>query len=291
MWFVFGNPTQNSGPFRDCFKAHKALWNCRQIDSRECSITNKDYLRSLVEQYGEDSDYIKVRVRGMFPSMSVNQFISTMDVDSAFGKVLLPEQYMFAPKILTLDNAWEGDDDGVIGLRQGLNFRILKVFAKNDNDIHVANLLARFEDEENVDAVFIDAGYGTGVVSAGHTLGRSWRLVWFSGESSDEGCLNKRAEMAKLCRDWLKSGGAIPKDQSLYDELVEFQTVPRVDGKIQIEPKKEFKRRVGWSPGRADCLWLSFAYPVMPKASSWEEMVANQRQESEPGFRYWSDRR
>jgi hypothetical protein len=66
----------------------------------------------------------------------------------------------------------------VIGLRQGLSFRILRTMAKNDNDILVANLLARLEDEEQADAVFVDGGYGTGIISAGRTMGRDWMIVW-----------------------------------------------------------------------------------------------------------------
>ena len=75
---------------------------------------------------------------------------------------------------------------------------------KNDNDIQVANIIASLEDSEGADAVFIDAGYGTGIVSAGRTLGRSRQLVWFAGESADPGCLNKRAEISKPMRDRLK---------------------------------------------------------------------------------------
>ena len=57
----------------------------------------------------------------------------------------------------------------------------------------MANTIARLEEEYNADAVFIDAGYGTGIKSAGDVMGRSWRLIWFSGKTVDEGYLNKRA--------------------------------------------------------------------------------------------------
>lgn len=266
MKFAFGNGTRNTGWFKDCFgqKAHR--WGGRHIDSREVQITNKVMLQEFIDDYGIDSDFVKVRVRGMFPSLSIKQFISEKDVDAAFGRDLKAEQYNFAPKILTLDNSWEGDDEGVIGLRQGLRFDVLRTFAKNDNDIQVANMLALLEDEHTADAVFIDAGYGTGVVSAGKTLGRDWTLVWFAEASSDQGCLNKRAEMWKLGRDWLKSGGAIPKDHTLHRDLIGPETVPRLDGKIQLEAKKDMKKRKVASPNRADALMLSFAYDVSPKS-------------------------
>lgn len=262
LWLVFGNPTRNTGRFRECFRRFRTLWKTRQIDSRDVEGTNKEHLAELVKTYGEDSDIVKVRVRGMFPAMSAKQFISTTDVDASVGRHLREEQYSFASKILTCDPAWEGDDELVIGLRQGLYFRILATIAKNDNDLQIATILAKHQDEQHADAVFIDAGYGTGIYSAGKSWGRTWQLVWFAEASADPGCANKRAEMWKGVRDWLKAGGSIPKDDVLYQDLIGPETVGRPDGKIQLESKKDMKARGLPSPGRGDALALSFAYPV-----------------------------
>lgn len=265
IWIAFGNPTRNIGRFRECFRRFKHRWITRQIDSRTVEGTNKEQIAKWAADYGEDSDFFKVRVRGLFPSMSARQFISETDVSAAYGKKLEPDQYEFAPKIITVDPAWEGDDEFVISLRQGLHFRVLDTFAKNDNDLVMAQKIARWEDELQADAVFVDAGYGTGIVSAGQGLGRDWTLVWFASESGDIGCLNKRAEMWKLARDWLKQGGSIQADPVLRDELQAPEIVPRLDGKIQIESKKEMKARGVPSPNRADSLVLSFAYPVVKR--------------------------
>ena len=266
MFFKFGNPTRNSGDFHRCFHGMKHRWQTRQIDSRDVAITNKALLQEWIEDYGIDSDFVKIRVRGLFPSLSAKQFIAGADVDAAYGRELRLEQFNFAPKILTCDPAWEGDDLLVIGLRQGLLFKILRAIPKNDNDIHIANLLARDEDEHQADAVFIDAGYGTGIVSAGQTMGRDWTLVWFAAAAADPGCLNKRAEIWKQMRDWLKQGGCLPKDPELYADLTAPETVPRLDGKIQLESKADMKKRKLASPNKADALALSFAYPVQKKS-------------------------
>lgn len=271
IWIAFGNPTRNTGRFKDCFGKLKHRWNKKQIDSRTVEGTNKIQIQKWIEDYGEDSDFVKVRVRGLFPSASFKQFISLEDVDKGFGKELRHDQYSFAPKILTVDPAWEGDDEFVISIRQGLKFRVLRTIAKNDNDIQMASLIASIEDEEKADAVFVDAGYGTGIVSGGKTMGRSWVLVWFASASNDEGCLNKRAEMWKLTRDWLKDGGVIPNDPQLHQELISPETVPRSDGKIQIESKSDMKARGVPSPNRADSLVLTFAYPVTAKRRVEEE--------------------
>lgn len=265
MMFAFGNPTMNGGWFYECFNSQRHRWNQQQIDSRDVQITNKKYLGELIDDYGVDSDYVKVRVRGMFPSLSVTQYISTVDADAGFRRHLKDEQYKFAPIILTCDPAWEGDDELVIGKRQGLRYDVLEVIGKNDNDMVIANKIARYEDDLKADAVFIDGGFGTGIISAGRTLKRNWQIVWASGESPDVGCLNMRAFTTQCVRNWLKEGGSYG-DQRLHDELVAPQVAPRMDGKLQIEAKKDIKKRIGYSPGRFDSLALSFAYPVAAKA-------------------------
>jgi len=265
IWIVFGNPTRNVGRFRDCFTRLRHRWHNRQIDSRDVEGTNKVQIDKWIEDYGVDSDFVKVRVRGMFPSMSAKQFISVTDVDAAYGKHIRDEQYTFAPKIITCDPAWEGDDELVIGMRQGLMFKIMRVIPKNDNDIDIATILAHIEDEEQADAVFVDGGYGTGIISAGRTMNRDWVIVWFSSESTDPGCLNKRAQMWNESKKWLKEGGSIPEDLVLYQDLIGPETVSRLDGKIQLESKSDMKKRGLPSPGRGDALALSFAYPVQKK--------------------------
>lgn len=262
IWCAFGNPTRNTGRFRECWRKFRKMWKTWQIDSRTAKMSNKQLLQEWIDAYGILSDFVKVRVLGMFPSMSVKQFISSDDVDKAYGLELRAEQYSFAPKILTCDPAWEGDDDLIIALRQGLHFKILRTLPKNDNDIQVATILANIEDEEKPQAVILDAGYGTGIVSAGRTMKRNWQAIWFNGESPDVGCLNMRAYMWNEMKKWIKSGGAIPKDQQIYDDLIGPETVPRLDGKIQLEAKKDMKKRGLPSPNKADALALSFAFPV-----------------------------
>jgi len=265
IWACFGNITRGSGRFRECFRRLRHRWTNWQIDSREVEGTNKDQIKKWAVDYGEDSDFFKVRVRGMAPSMSSKQFISTEDVDAAFAREIEEKSYSFAPKILTCDPAWDGDDELVIGLRQGLKFQVLKTMPKNDDDVYVAGVLAEFEDEHEADAVFIDLGYGTGIFSAGKALNRRWVLVAFGGKSTDPGCALKRDQMWNDTRKWLREGGCIPKDQILYDELVTVEKKARLDGKIKLESKENMKKRGLPSPNRGDALALSFALPVTKK--------------------------
>lgn len=263
IWIVFGNPTRNSGRFRECFRKYRHRWHHLQIDSRTVPGTNKKKIAQWAEDHGEDSDFFKIRVRGQFPSQSALQFISGDDVDLARKRHLRKDQYSFAPTIIGVDPAWTGDDALEIMLRQGLYSKSLATVPKNDDDVAIANLIWRLEQEYQADAVFVDGGYGTGIVSAGNAMGRSWQLVWFSGKVINAGYVNKRAEMWGEMKAWLKAGGVIDeKDEELYQDLIGPETVPRLDGKILLESKEDMKERGLPSPNRGDALALTFAAPV-----------------------------
>lgn len=266
IWIAFGNPTSAVGRFRECFRKYRSSWVTRQIDSRTVEGTNKVALQEIVDTYGEHHDVTKVRVRGLFPSAADLQFISTNDVDKAYGRHYPRSSYEFAPVVLGVDPAWTGADELVIVKRQGLVSHILRTIPKNDNDFEIATLIANLEREHRADQVFIDGGYGTGIYSAGKTMGRDWRLVWFGGESPDPGIVNMRAFMWKEMRDWLKQGGAIPNDNKLYEDLIGVETKPDIrNGRIQLISKEEMKKKGLPSPNRADALALTFAAPVEKK--------------------------
>ena len=263
MQFNFGNPTRNTGFFRECWRRFRHRWKTYKIDSRDVQITNKEHLQAMIDDHGIDSDTVKVRILGEFPAQSFKQFISEADVEVAGNRYLKKTQYNFAPKVIGVDPSWSGDDEFVIGMRQGLYYKQLATFPKNDNDVEMANIIARFEDDEKADAVMVDGGFGTGIVSVGKTMGRTWQIIWFSAKSPDQGCLNLRAHMWNETKKWLKDGGCIPKDDILHQDLIGPETVPRVDGKIQLESKEDLKRRGIPSPNRADALALTFAMPVV----------------------------
>ncbi len=154
-------------------------------------------------------------------------------------------------------------------MRQGLMSKHLMTIQKNDDDIVIAGYVARLEDEYKADAVFIDLGYGTGIYSAGKQMGRTWTLVAFGGKSSDEGFLNKRAQMWNDMKKWMQDGGAIPNDPVLCSQLmnVEYRVSPSGAncGKIFLESKENMKDRGLDSPNKADALSLTFAFPVRSK--------------------------
>lgn len=264
FWFVFGNPTRNTGRFRECWRKFRHRWKTRQIDSRQAKMTNKDLIKQWAADYGEESDFFKVRVRGLFPSASDLQFIGSDLTDAGMDRTVTEAMVAHAPIIIGVDPSWSGEDEFAIYLRQGLHSKLIGTYQKSDDDVLMAGRISQLEDQYKADAVFVDFGYGTGIVSAGRAMGRQWTLVQFGGASTDPAMLNKRGEIWNAMKEWLKAGGEL-NDRQTADEICAPEYKVRLDGKIVLEAKDELKRRAGISPNRADALALTFSFPVVKK--------------------------
>lgn len=287
IWAVFGNPTRNTGRFKECFNKLRHRWINKRVDSRSVSLTNKQQIQQWIEDYGEDSDFVKIRVSGNFPNAGDRQFIAEDVVKRARGKFLRQEQYNFAPIIIGVDPQWSGADEGVVYLRQGLMSKKLFTYRSIKDDFIIAGHIARLEDEYRADAVFIDLGYGTGIYSAGKQLGRNWRLVGFGEKPNDIGMLNKRAEMWNQMKLWLQDGGAIEDDDIICDELLGPEAYVVATGgnagKVFLESKEDMKKRGIASPNRADALALTFSYPVLSKSQrQFHKLSATQNRKYDP---------
>jgi len=278
LFLAFGNPTLNSGPFRECFGRHRHLWNAAQIDSRSVEGTNKAYLDELVATYGEDSDIVRVRVRGQFPSASSMQFIETAAVDLARAREV--HGITLDPVIFGLDCARFGDDHSTLAIRCGRDARSRpwKRWHRVDA-MALAGDVALQAQAFKPDAIFVDAGnIGAAVIDRLRQLGvENVYEVWFGAKGRDAlwaGDLrvqtaNKRSEMWTNMRGWL-AGGAIPDEDALAADLTGVEYGYAADQvSIQLEKKEHMKARGLASPDDADALALTFAEPVMPREPAW----------------------
>lgn len=219
IWLVFGNPTRNSGRFRECFGdgKHASMWRSRQLDSRTVAITNKSRFAQWEKIYGADSDWFRVRVLGQFPRRGEMEFFSAADVDAAMS----PDREVFVdaytPLAIGVDVARFGRNNSVIFPRKGRDARTLE--RKLYSGISTTELANRIHETYTTwrpDGIFIDGGgVGGGVVDQCRTQRLFVWEVQFGGkdditgiinDNSGEKYANKRSAMYGAARAWLKSG-------------------------------------------------------------------------------------
>lgn len=286
IWCVFGNPTRNKGRFREAFAggrfAHR--WKSKAIDSRQVSISNKKQIQKWIDDYGEDSDFVRVRVRGMFPRVDAESFIPFDLARDAVGREVLPWQG--SAVVIGVDVGRFGDDPSVIYPRCGrdASSRPVEVYPGIDT-MRLAAKVSEAYLRYRASVVMVDSGgVGGGVVDRLRQLRIPVMEVDFGsgadGTNPDDGSkyANKRAEIWGGMRDWLRHGSipsmATGENTTIVDELTAPTYTLNKKEAIQLEAKQDMRRRGVASPNVADALACTFAYPSFEYVAIPEDRVA-----------------
>lgn len=262
MMFVFGNPTRNKGRFYECFHSQKHRWHTVRVDSRDCKTArNKKEILSWIEDWGEDSDYVRVRVRGEFPKAADSQFIPTGVVEKC--KKYVAEGYDYEPLVLGVDVARFGDAQTVLCFRRGRKVYDLLKYRELDL-MQTASRVGEAINREHPEAVFVDSvGIGAGLVDRLRQLGFEIIEVNAGNTSDNKKYRNKRAEMWGNLREYLVNGAELPDDRELFEDLCSPEYSFTNTQQIQLERKTDMRSRGERSPDCADALALTFAYPIL----------------------------
>lgn len=262
IWLCLGNPTRNTGKFYEIHHRLKHRWHCMQIDSRNARMANKREIDNWAEDYGEDSDFFKVRVKGEFPLAGSNQFIPIDIIEGAINREVAADGKI----IMGVDVARFGDDASVICIRQGLKVLDFIKFRKMDT-MFLANKVIELAIKYKIKIVNVDGGgVGGGVVDRLREKQASLPIankfivndIQFGSSAKDDiKYFNKRAELWGNMKDWLKKG-SIPNDLDLKQDLKAPEYGFAGDkGQIQLESKKDMKKRGLASPDVADALAIT----------------------------------
>ena len=182
------------------------------------------------------------------------------------------------PWIIGVDAAHMGDDDSVITRRRGLLTLPLTSHKKLDGPSLSATVQEQCRDLEDAGgiigmiAIELD---GPGV-SAYDDLKRTKYAskvvgVHTGAKLSDDRNYNVKARMWRSARDYLKDGGcSLPVDPELKSQLSSYR-YGYSGGLLLMESKKDYKKRLGKSPDRADS-WI-LTHVQMPKETRVEAPI------------------
>lgn len=292
VWLAFGNPISNVGMFKEVMVGgQRSRWNTRRIDSRNVKRTNKAELAEWVAAYGEDSDFIRVRVKGEFPRVSSMQFIPEDLVNAAQTRTV---GYVSHEAVVWgLDVARHGDDESVLAKRRGRDARSLPWRAWRIADTmqlaaEVAREWKETPPQDRPQAIFIDVtGIGWGVHDRLRELlpGVAIYAVQF-GEAGGPAMMNGLVADTRYAvdriwtdmREWLRGSAILPPGDTVtpadkIGQRLKADLVGREYGydgeKIRLERKQDMKKRDGaTSPDYADALACTFFMHVEPPNAS-----------------------
>lgn len=292
LWFAFGNPNHNTGAFHDCFYRFRHRWNPEHIDSRDVAITSKPQIEKWKFDWGEDSDFFRVRVKGLFPKAEPDTLIPLDWIEAAMARDIPPEQGR-GPYFLGVDVARYGDDDTSTCIKAGrVTLPLRYVHGFNTMEV-VGNVKQTCLElcpgapktvELHVDII----GLGSGVVDKLDEDGYNVLGINSSETAIDEErFINVRSEMWFAARASLDPANpaamSLPKDDRLAGDLSAIKILPPDSrGRFRIEPKEKTKERLGRSPDAGDsyamCVYRSFAAYSRPAAGFADGLVMSMPQ-------------
>lgn len=284
IWLAFGNPVRNTGRFKACFGKYAKWWITRKVDSRSAKMANKTQIEQWKDQYGEDSDFFRKRVRGEFPVQSSNQLIPEEFVlrcreFQAIG-------YETFPVRITCDVARFGEDSTVIAVVQGRKVHEIWELQKKDTVQSYSKIIECYNywiKKQDSICVFVDdIGVGGGVTDM-LKHARVPVIGVNSGARPNDPItfMNIRVEMWFSLAEAVKDGLDMSSLSKVHfdrikDDLIniEYFQQPSTQ-KYQLESVDSLKRRDLPSPDFGTALALSLAQPVPHKVQSSRDRFTN----------------
>ena len=277
-----GNPTKTSGVFFDSHNRDRALFKTYRVSSLDCPRTNKENINAMLEKYGRNSNFARVRIYGDFPEQEDDVFITLSALEQSANTVVDEKPAPVTVRI-GCDVARYGDDKTIIGVKVDEKVSFYEK-AQGQDTMRTADnialcykkLIDRYSQYKGKIIVTVDdGGVGGGVVDRlrrickadPKTYGRMKVVpVKFGMRIRHRYYYDTTTYMMAVVKELLsdtdKNGEAkpielvLPKDDDLIAQLSCRKYTMTESSVIKIESKKEMKARGLPSPDEADCVLL-----------------------------------
>ena len=280
-----GNPTRNTGKFHEAvFGKQRGRWKTHIIDAQQCKFANHRLIEQWIADYGEDSDFVRVRVRGLAPNASELQYIDNMRVWQA-QKNPLSRTNPREPLIAGVDVSGGGSAWTVCRFRRGLDARSIPPIrltgeqtVANERQLPISKLAEAlsWKGDRKIHAMFIDSAFGAPIVVELRNRGyrNVYEINFGATPAPDPHDYNQRAYQHRMMKEWLPKG-CIPKDDArLEADLTGPGFHLNKKNQLVIESKESMLERGLASPDDSDALSLTFAQVVaVPEDDSDAEYV------------------
>ena len=260
---LISNPTRIIGYFYDTHHKDKNNWQCLNFDSRQSPIVEYDYVKRIIDEYGENSDEFAVKVAGEFPKADAVDDKGFVPLLSEADLRFTDDMKFVADKRMGIDPAGEGDDETIWFVRD--KFRgMVTAREQISNEKSIAQKTLTQMDYFQVlpkDVTIDNFGQGANVGKeiALAQVGTDTYCVNVGDKADDATRFqNKRAEAYFRMRNWMRAGGELINTRGLKEELLSIRYRRTLAGRIEIMSKRDMQKEGLKSPNMADALMLTF---------------------------------
>ena len=289
---LMSNPTRTSGAFYDSHTVDAKDFSRYTVNSEKVSRTNKENIASLKRKYGEESNVVRVRVYGEFPTQEDDVFIGlsaienniATDVCEITKKAINEKTGANLEKVqIGCDVARFGDDKTVISIRLNEVVKIHDLCNGQDTTQTAGKLSSLYKQlkynwKYNGEIVIAidDGGVGGGVVDALKAMKRAESNVYdnmlilpvnFGKPIKHRYYYDSTTYMMGVIKDCISKVDdngiekepeiILPNNADLIGQLSCRKYSFVTNGKIKVESKKDMKARGISSPDVADSVLLA----------------------------------
>lgn len=258
--FVFGNPMRKSGRFYELFTRFLHRWITMTVDCRRAKAPNQAKIQQDIEDWGLDSDYIRVNVLGEFPRSDAQTLIPQHLIEAA-SKRTSEGNGRYRP-VWGLDVGRFGDDRTVLSSRRHRKQEWKETWRGLDTMQTAGRVKARWDEcpeDDRPSVIVVDViGIGAGVVDRLRELQIPVRALNVSESPAIKAKFHRlRDEMYWKGREWFEAMDCECPDPEIGAELADVLFSYTSAGQIKVEAKDDIKERLGRSPDVGESFLLS----------------------------------
>lgn len=259
-----GNPTRLSGYFYDAFHKNRDHWGTLIVSAYESSRCNLVEIEQWKKEYGEDSNFFRVRALGEFPDAEDGTIIPLHLVEAAVKRDV---EQIPSEEVWGLDVSGAGADLCALAKRRGnIMPEPIMTWRSDDTMVSVGKVMAEYRNAKIKPVqICVDSnGIGAGVAHRLAEQGVPVHCVNVSeSHSSNDRYLRLRDEMWERAREWFYGRDVKIADDPLFiGEITRVKWGMTSNGKMKAMSKYDMKlappRGLGKSPDRSEAFCFTF---------------------------------
>lgn len=261
--FVFANPVRKRGRFYELFTRFAHRWLTMTVDIRRAKAANQAKILRDIEDWGEDSDYVRINIKGEFPTQDADTLIPLPLIEAARTREVT-ECERYRP-IWGVDPARFGDDRTAKVSRRHRRTEKVEAWRGLNTMQIVGRLKAEWDEcahDDKPTHIIVDViGIGAGVVDRLRELDFGDTEIVAINVSEAPAVKAKfhrlRDEMFWRGREWFEQLNVRCDHPEIAAELGDILFSFTSGGQIKVESKDDLKERLGRSPDIGEAFLLS----------------------------------
>lgn len=254
LWLM-SSPGPAEGVFYESQTKHRHLYQCSKVTIADCPHILQSAIDKIIAKYGINHPFVRSSLYAEFSGEGELGVVCSLNKYNACRERKLA--WMHGERHAFLDFA-AGGDENVIALRRGNKVTLEKCWVERDTMKACGEFIREFR-RLGLKAVEItgdDDGLGKVM------LDRLAELGWVVNRAkANDPAVDSKAYYNRSAEIWYQGADAIDKKEIILpdDEILASQLTTRKwrmfsDARLQLESKKEMKKRGLGSPDRADAV-------------------------------------